>query len=218
MISSRYLLRPLLIIFRGLNQKVSLPQSNPLPWFAAASFNFRLMPKVDQTTKVRSPNFFIAAGFLRPGPWVCFWLNIDFVLFFRNLERRFLLRLHAALLLSIRLHSNHPCCQHVLLHLLPSNEPSLFFPARRKPRSQNACLSRQGTFRSHLFHVGWGRAGMITFMKLAHTVDAKPVCVVVALAHMVDATPVRDVVALARRCYACVCLVTALTHRVNFLW
>lgn len=115
------------------------------------------MPKVDQTTKVRSPNFFIAAGFLRPRPWVCFWLNIDFVLFLRNLERRFLLRLHAALLLSIRLHSNHPCCQHVLLHLLPSNETSLFFPARRKPRSQNACLSRQSTFRSHLFHVGWGR-------------------------------------------------------------
>jgi len=47
---------------------------------------------------------------------------------------------------------------------------------------------------------------MITFMKLAPTVDAKPVCVVVALAHMVDATPVRVVVALARQCYACVCV------------
>lgn len=94
------------------------------------------------------------------------------------------------------------------------------------------CFSLRGENRAHKTHVcpdrallglicfTWGGGGMITFMKLAPTVDAKPVCVVVALAHMVDATPVRVVVALARQCYACVCVcvVTALAHRVNFLW
>ena len=175
------------------------------------------MPKVDQTTKVRSPNFFIAAGFLRPGPWVCFWLNIDFVLFLRNLERRFLLRLHAALLLSIRLHSNHPCCQHGLLHLLPSNEPSLFFPARRKPRSQNTCLSRPSTFRSHLFHVGCGRDDNV------HETCTHGGCQA-SLCRCRTCTHGRCYASACRCCTCtsvlrlCVCVVTALAHRVNFLW
>ena len=140
-------------------------------------------------------NGLVAAGFLRLGPWICFWLNIDFVPFLRNSERRFLLRLHAA-------------CYYRLASILATCAVKMSFFI--------SCL--QGENRAHKTHVcpdrallglicfTWGGGGITTSMKLAHTVDAKPVCVVVALARMVDATPVCVVVALACRCYACVCV------------
>ena len=85
------------------------------------------------------------------------------------------------LLLSTRLHSSHLCCQHVLLHLLPSG---------RKPRSQNGCLSRQSTSRSHLFHVGWGRDNNV------HETCTHGGC---------QASVCRCRTCTHGRCYACVC-------------
>ena len=46
--------------------------------------------------------------------------------------------------------------------------------------------------------MGWG-GGMITFVAVAHMVDATSLTLVVALAHTVDATSLTLVVALAHR-------------------
>ena len=44
-----------------------------------------------------------------------------------------------------------------------------------------------------------GAGGMITFVAVAHMVDATSLTLVIALAHMVDATSLTLVVALAHR-------------------
>ena len=64
---------------------------------------------------------------------------------------------------------------------------------------------------------GWGGGGgMITFVALAHMVDATSLTLVVALAHMVDATSLTLVVALAHMVDATsLTLVVALAHMVD---